>query len=187
MQQDSLEPGTELGQATRAFVIDMEQDVPTGDDVSQSMGKAVYFPAEVKTIPSEGASGSRSKKLEEILERGETRLRPEEQGLLRERLEEYHDAFSLEPSERGETDLVQFQIETGGATPKKQPPRRMPFGARKEVARQLKEMQDFGVVQQPMVQSCGVSAQEGWHTPVLHGLPGPQHYHQVGYISPPQD
>ncbi len=46
-----------------------------------------------------------------------------------------HDAFALEEGERGETDLVQFQIETGDAPPKKQAARRIPFGVRQEVAR----------------------------------------------------
>ena len=54
-------------------------------------------------------------------ERGESRLKPGEQGVLKELLQEYHDAFSLEPHERGETDLVQFKIETGDATPRSNP------------------------------------------------------------------
>ena len=62
-------------------------------------------------------------------------------------LTDHHQAFCLDENERGETDLVQFQIDTGDASPKKQAPRRMPFAVRQEVARQLKQMQDSGVVQ----------------------------------------
>ena len=133
-----LKSGMELGQATGASVIDLKQD---------ALGEDAHLPVEVKTVTEEDGLGSRSIRLEEILEKEAARLRPAEQGLLRDLLREYHDAFSLEPHERGETDLVQFKIETGDATPRKQPPRRMPFGARREVARQLKEMQDSGVIQ----------------------------------------
>ena len=62
-------------------------------------------------------------------------------------LEEYHDVFSLEEGERGETDLVELHIDTGDALPKKQPVRRVPFAVRHEIARQLKEMQSGDVIQ----------------------------------------
>ena len=112
----------------------------------------------MRKFPVEDDSDSRSKRLEVILEKEEAQLRPDEQGLLRELLEEYHDAFSLEPQERGETDLVQFQIETGEANPRRQPARRMPFRARREVACQLKEMQDTGVIQ---------PSSKPWSSPVV--------------------
>ena len=41
-------------------------------------------------------------------------------------LEEYHDVFSLEESERGETDAVELHIDTGDARPKSQPSCRVP-------------------------------------------------------------
>lgn len=53
------------------------------------------------------------------------------------------------------TDLVQFQNKTGEVTPKKQPPQWMPFG---EVAQQLKETQDTGIIQP----SSGL-----WSSPVV--------------------
>ncbi len=62
-------------------------------------------------------------------------------------LAEHHEAFVLEDGERGETDLVQFQIDTGDAPPKRQPLRRNPFAVRQEVARQLKKMQEMRVIQ----------------------------------------
>ena len=69
-------------------------------------------------------------------------------------LEQYHDIFSLTESEREETDLVEMTIETGDATPKKQAARRLPFAVRKEVARQLENMQEqklFGLMNAPAV------------------------------------
>ena len=62
-------------------------------------------------------------------------------------LREHNKAFSLEEGERGETDLIEFQIDTGDTTPLRQRARRMPFAVRKEVARQLHAMQETGVVQ----------------------------------------
>ena len=59
----------------------------------------------------------------------------------------YHRAFSLEEGERGETDLVHMEINTGDAYPRKQRMRRMPFALRQEVARQLRSMQENGVIQ----------------------------------------
>lgn len=49
--------------------------------------------------------------------------------------------MTLEEGERGETDLLQMQIDTGDSRPRSQPVRRMPFAARQEVARQLRKME----------------------------------------------
>jgi len=73
---------------------------------------------------------------------------PEEQRrMLLEFLADHHKAFCLEENECGETDLVQFEIDTSNAAPMKPPVRRMPFTVRQEVARQLKRMQKTGVIQ----------------------------------------
>ena len=60
---------------------------------------------------------------------------------------EYHTIFSLEENTRGETDLIQFEIDTGDSTPKKQPKRYVPHAPHQEVARLLKEMQEANVIQ----------------------------------------
>lgn len=74
-------------------------------------------------------------------------LPEEERRMLLEFLADHHETFCLEENERGETDLVQFEIDTGNAAPKKLPVRRMPFTVRQEVARQFKRMQKTGVIQ----------------------------------------
>ena len=56
-------------------------------------------------------------------------------------LAKYHDIFSLKDDERGETDLVEFKIDTGDACPKRQAVRRIPFAARHEISDQLENMQ----------------------------------------------
>ena len=73
-------------------------------------------------------------------------------------LAEYHDIFSLEDDERGETDLVEFKIDTGDACPKRQAVRRVPFAARKEIADQLERMQRNGVVK---------PSESPWGSPVV--------------------
>lgn len=87
----------------------------------------------------------RKQKLLEKLE--EPDLLEPEKTILCNFLTENHLALSLEDGECGETDLVEMVINTGDTTPKKQPTRRMPFAARSEIARQLKEMQSNGVIQ----------------------------------------
>ena len=54
--------------------------------------------------------------------------------------------------------VVQMSIETGEATPKRQPVRRTSFAVREEVAEQLRKMQDQGVIQP----SCSP-----WASPVV--------------------
>ena len=42
---------------------------------------------------------------------------------LEEFLAEHHQAFSLDPGERGETDLIQMDIDTGDVSPRRKPVR----------------------------------------------------------------
>ena len=70
----------------------------------------------------------------------------------------HHQAFCLEPCEREGTDLVQMEINTLDAAPRRQPVRRMPYSVRQEVAKQLQDMQAAGVI----TQSCSP-----WASPVL--------------------
>ena len=67
-----------------------------------------------------------------------------EQSQLMELLCEYQEAFK---GERGETSLVELEIDTGSTIPKRQRVRRMHYAVRTEVAKQLKSMRDVGVVQ----------------------------------------
>ena len=62
-------------------------------------------------------------------------------------LAECNTAFSLQDGERGETTLATMNIDTGDATQKKHPVRRVPFALRQEVVKQLEKMQEEGVIQ----------------------------------------
>ena len=99
---------------------------------------------------------SRKTKLLDVLELPD--LPPTDQKILCEFLVDHHNVFSLEEGERGETDLVRMAIDTCDASPRKQAPRRMPYTVRQEVAKQLKAMQQSGVIQP----SCSP-----WSSPVV--------------------
>ena len=77
---------------------------------------------------------------------------------LEELLSEYHDVFSLDEDERGEADMIEFEINTGDELPRKQAARRIPYGARQKVAEQLERMQKIGVIK---------PSKSPWSSPVV--------------------
>ena len=101
----------------------------------------------VSKVSSQERTQMRTEKLLQLLEQEEMDLPGDDKEKLYTLLAEQHEAFVLEEKERGETDLIQFQIDTDNAPPKKQLLRRTPFAVRQEVARQLKDMQETGVIQ----------------------------------------
>jgi len=60
---------------------------------------------------------------------------------------DHNDVFILDEADRGETDLIQLEIDTGEAPPIKQSFRRMPYAAREKVANQLHKMKKLNVMQ----------------------------------------
>ena len=145
-----VESGATLGEAVRATIVQplpcaagescvvMAPEEPHPSDLASPTG--------VKLIAtgSETPIDRKSKLLKLVGE--PQRLNAEQMKCLHDFLAEHHEAFCLEEHECGETDLVQLEIDTGDARPKKQPARRMLFAVRQEVARQLKQMQKAGVV-----------------------------------------
>ena len=87
----------------------------------------------------------RKQKLRSML--GGPDLPPAEKTALLNFLADNHHAFSLGEGERGETDLIQMEIDTGNASPKRQSARRMPPLVQREVSRQLLEMQKNKVIE----------------------------------------
>ena len=142
-----LAEGEELGTVTEATIVSFGEcerghsDItllhsPTNTDDEDLLVK------KVSTAPV----AWRREKLMEIF--GDSVSLPEpKRTIFCEMLMDHHKAFSLEADERGETDLIQLEIDTGGAPPKRQRPRRMPFSVREEVSRQVKKMQEAGVIQ----------------------------------------
>lgn len=62
-------------------------------------------------------------------------------------IEQYHDILSLDEGEQGETNLVEFNINSGKSTPIKQAAYRVPFATRQGIAAQLNKMREEGVIQ----------------------------------------
>ncbi|XP_065908993.1 uncharacterized protein [Dysidea avara] len=100
----------------------------------------------------------RQQQLRGILIKSNRELSDDKSTQLSKILSEYHDVFSLSDDERGETDLVEFKIDTGDSQPRKQPVRRVPFGARQEIADQLNKMQQNNVIQ---------PSESPWASPVV--------------------
>ena len=112
---------------------------------SASQLTSITDPARVSHLHSKPSSWRKKELIRSV---GSTdTLSSEQRRELIDFLGDHHTAFALEEHERGETDLVEFNIETEGANPRRYAPRRMPFAVREEVARQLKSMQEAHVIQ----------------------------------------
>jgi len=140
-----LEPGYDLG------TVEAVEEVP---EISYSEVSTVRMPSEDVEADSEGLVEEaapdkevvRKEMLAEIFEQRLDVPAEVKQRFL-QFLQEHHNSFCLSEHERGETDLIQFEIHTGEAKPQKQRARRMPFTVRQEVSYQLKKMQEAGVIQ----------------------------------------
>ena len=132
-----MEGGSLIGNASIVHVID--GGVPLVPEILPSGQPTV---GRVQSQPE----AWRKKRLADLVGRPEL-LTMEQTKELHSFLGQHHSAFCLEEQERGETDLVEMEIHTKDADPKKVPARRMPFAVRQEVARQLREMQQNGVIQ----------------------------------------
>ena len=77
----------------------------------------------------------RRQRIKEIVD--VTGIPEQEKRELLDLLEEHHTTFSLVEGERGETNLVEMEIDTGHAQPVCQRLCRMPFTVRREVSKQL--------------------------------------------------
>ena len=83
----------------------------------------------------------------ELYKRSTTDLTTQESEQLRKLLIEFADVFSEGPHDLGRTDLVKHQINTEGAAPIRQPPRRLPFAKRDEAVKAVNEMHEQGIIE----------------------------------------
>ena len=156
-----LNKGMELGQAVGAAVVDHTQQeslqtqqlpdnvvsLPAESEVIQQLPKILNVSSvAIGTGKSSECVKWRQQQLGNLLRSTERQLSEKDHLLLEELLCEYHDVFSLEEDERGETDMIEFEINTGDEPPKKQAARRIPYAARQEVIDQLERMQRIGVI-----------------------------------------
>ena len=122
-----------------------ENDVSSASETSEN-DPGVWCVNTMDEAVIESVPVRRKRQLNELFSQG-CPLQGKDERQLLSLLEEYHDVFSLEDGERGETDWVEMNIDTGDATPIRQAPRRTPFAVRCEVARHLQQMQEKGVIQ----------------------------------------
>lgn len=131
-----MDAGETLGQVTEASVI-------WADEAGLSEVRMVS--ARKHSEQALAWERHRQEKLKEAI--GELDLPSEEKKTLQSFLTRHHRAFCLEEGERGETDLIRMEIDTGDAHPRKQRVRRLPFALRQVVTQQLRDMQEHGVIQ----------------------------------------
>ena len=134
-----MERGTELGEATSITVV-----TPEEEPFPCSVDEPIADHPDVRRVKTSEVSW-RKDRLKELL--GEPQLLSSQQTQeLHQFLGDHHQVFCLEEHERGETGILTMDIDTGDARPKKLPMRRMPFAVRREVAKQLRSMQQAGVI-----------------------------------------
>ena len=131
-----IQAGEVLGQVVSALVVHaVETEIVVGRVLTGRMDQQ-------RTSVQEEL---RKEKLKEVI--GELDLPQEEKEAFQSFLVKHHRAFCLEDGERGETELIRMEIDTGDAHPRKQRVGRLPFALRQVVAQQLRDMQEQGVVQ----------------------------------------
>lgn len=133
----NAEGGSELGTASPVDVVDPQLLIGP-QTKSGSSAKSRLLDSPVVLCVHSKPDGWRKEKLNKCIGPCDT---------LVDFLGNHPTAFALEDHGRGDTSLVEFSIETWDAEPHRCAPRRMPFAVTEEVARQLKKIQEAGIIQ----------------------------------------
>ena len=135
-----VEQGTEIGVGSPIEVVEPPPQ-PTRVLIPGNVELPTWNPDELLCQQNPGvrvvtSTQQRKKRLRELLKQEfeDMSIPVAEKDMLWSLLEEYHDVFSLD-GERGGTNLVELEINTGDAAPKRQPPRRVPFAVWQEIAK----------------------------------------------------
>ena len=118
LHTQQLTPGICLGEAVEVSVIDPSSQDPDRQDKVTPVEELLAAPG-VKKLNS-AHDVDRQQRLLEIVGKPDL-LDDEQTHSLHQFLAEHHQAFCLDPGERGQTDLIQVEINTADATPKRQP------------------------------------------------------------------
>ena len=144
-----LEKGECVGMAFEAVTVTEEATTQASGESGQARsadGNVDDGPqVTVQAVTSDDISKRKRDLIASVAEIGKE-LPWQDRNKLQELLCEHHNVFAIEDGERGEIAMVQMEIDTGSSGSKRQPARRIPFAARQEIARQLRLMQDQGVV-----------------------------------------
>ena len=84
--------------------------------------------------------------MDTLLHIGDSTLTEEERAKAKEEVLGAHDVFALSKAELGRTNITEHRIETGDHQPIRQPCRRIPFALREEIANQVQDMVEQGIV-----------------------------------------
>ncbi|KAK3082555.1 hypothetical protein FSP39_002615 [Pinctada imbricata] len=85
--------------------------------------------------------------LQDLYERSIVHLTEKQKADLKSLLIKYQDIFSKSSQDIGQTNAVQHRINTGAASPIRQPPRRLPFGKREIEKEEIQKMLKKGVIE----------------------------------------
>lgn len=85
--------------------------------------------------------------LKELYERSTAELNEDQSAKLEELLIKYKHVFAKSSDDLGRNNSVQHRINTGTATPIRQPPRRQPLGKRDTEKEEIQKMLDRGVIE----------------------------------------
>lgn len=131
----SVDGGSPVGSA-------MPADKSETNSVEQGPEETAHPSVHQTTLVPQLSDSERKQKVRELFSEDldSPDLSPDQREKLLLLLEEYHDMFSLEDSERGQTDVIEVHIDTGDAPLQVQPVHRIPFAVLQEVARQLQQM-----------------------------------------------
>ena len=133
----ALEEGDQLSEATP---VDIVSPAEKNRQPDTGQGKSA-----VRNIQSKSVSWRKEQLIESV--GAPDTLTPPQQEEFLSFLTGHHHVFALEEYERGETNLVTMEIDTGDAHPRRCAPRRVPFALREEMARQIDHMQAADVIQ----------------------------------------
>ena len=115
-----------------------------------------------KNSPSSDASSSydrqQPKDYSEFPDLSNSILNDEEKVKFKNLFNEYRNVFAFPGDQLGRTSLVQHVIDTGDATPIKQRPYRVSPDVKREIDRQMGEMLEKGIIQEPV---------SPWSSPVV--------------------
>ncbi|UYV77165.1 K02A2.6-like [Cordylochernes scorpioides] len=123
------------------YLADIKDDCHIGLDVVRKFGFSIDFQENVLKVAGEEIPlvGSRSSVTNKGLKI--------QQKKLKRLLFPYEDVFATSPNDVGRTNVTQHRIDTGGAAPVKQLPRRLPMTRIDEVDKLIEEMAEQDVIE----------------------------------------
>ena len=110
---------------------------------------AICEPVEsvVKAVKVEKSETSLPGHLQALFEKSSAGYTPDQSKHVYSLLRRYAHVFSSGPQDMGRTDLIKHKIDTQGAAPIRQPPRRLPLARREEAQQAVADMLNQGVIE----------------------------------------